>query len=180
MQPVDSKNHSPLSISVIRERGRIILHWWTRSGPAPQPFQSNIRNGNVSLTAFEGKQRRLAGNLGRVDRPCWLTFEESNGDRIVRVYEEDRKSIINSFYLVRDKQILKDPEPLEPSDIQLAKKRGQEIVAWWTGEAPIPAPFEAKTTPEGRVHLTTLHDKPRSLIGGLIKNQPCWLVFEED
>lgn len=163
------------------ERGRVIADWWAGKGRLPPPFASNITNTpSVFLTTLKKRHPNyLTGDLGK-ERPCWLVFEEAGQDKYVHLFEADKKTMINSFFLIKDGQALDDPEPLLKSTVQIARERGRGIVAWWTADGPIPSAFEYFINGQGIVNIAKLDGKQRMLAGGLKgKRRPCWLTFEE-
>ena len=164
-----------------QEKGRMIAAWYQGKAPLPGAAEGHIReNGVIRLCSIDGEQRRLSGRLGLKRRPCWLVFEEKGEDKLVHVYEANKITYLNSFYLVKEGDILDVPEPLEKSDTQKALERGQRIVGWCQGKAPVPEAGEGLIQKNGAIELFTLEGKPRRLRGGLAtEKRPCWLVFEE-
>ncbi|MFA6548890.1 MAG: hypothetical protein WCT39_03040, partial [Candidatus Margulisiibacteriota bacterium] len=163
------------------KRSQAIDEWWEgKSNVVPEAFEGTINGGSVRLATHQNKQRKLGGNLGPEKKPCWLSFEEDGRDKIVHVFEADRKTRINSFYLVKIGQVLSTPEPLQKSSLQLAQERSKTIREWWTGQGTLPQSFTSTISPEGRVHLTSMKNKPQEINKGLrCKERPCWLSFEE-
>jgi hypothetical protein len=173
------------SFQAARKRGQTIARWWKENGPIPQNFATtSSKSLNILLTSWGGEKRHLSGQLEK-KMPCWVIFEETGRDKLVHVYKQtfidaqNNRPKMNSFYLAKNGRILEDPEPVEKSAKQLARERGKSILEWWTGNRPLPQPFQTTTSREGRILVTSLYGKQRTVSGKLGRKKTRWVSFIE-
>ncbi|MBN2057566.1 MAG: methyltransferase domain-containing protein [Candidatus Saganbacteria bacterium] len=170
----------PVTLSrrqISRARNKVIRNWWTANGPEPEPFAAAITRGSIELINLNKKAELLRGQLGN-DRPVWLTFTTEEKNKIIRVYESDRTTLINSYFLIKDGEMLENPEAANKSERQISLERIKVVVAWWTGDAPLPEPYPANLS-DGKTALAKIGPKQRILRGLGRKKRPVWIVFAE-
>lgn len=146
-------------------------------------------NKMIRIKAGPGKRKILSGRL-KANHTYWLTLEARNegAEKLVHLYEEDKKTLVRSFYLKKDGNLLKKAEPLNKTSHDLAVEKSQAIVKWWRSNGNIPESFEDIVSDRGIIYLTSFkgdNDKrslPRYLRGGLdhLANQPCHVIFKEE